>query len=226
MYISNDLQDDDQGNFEQVNNEKSGKTTKAEKLLHVKKLEGEVRKLKCENENLASRNSGEVSVLLAEQQFVWNQYRIMESNYSRKLKSKNVEIEQANEKIDNLLAGMQQLESLNKEKDDMVAKLKTNLSKKETETKERDEEISRLSKEVELLRKSRSVSVVTPMLNRCREKQNTSSFEGNKKGRAVRNSSVKKEMLASEKEAGKRKKSLASERSNKKVINSASNIGF
>lgn len=195
------------------NNLKSVKTTKEEEQC-AKRLEGEVRKLKWEYENLASRNSAEVSALLAEQNFVWNQYKIMESNYSNKLNSKHVEVEQANEKIDNLLVGMEQLESLNNEKDDKIVKLKTDLAKMETETKKKNEEISRLSKEVELLRKSRSASV-TPFLNRCTEKQKTSS-QGKNKSWIGRNISIKKETPASEKNTEKKKESSASEKNTEK----------
>lgn len=196
------------------NNLKSVKTTKEEEQC-AKRLEGEVRKLKWEYENLASRNSAEVSALLAEQNFVWNQYKIMESNYSNKLNSKHVEVEQANEKIDNLLVGMEQLESLNNEKDDKIVKLKTDLAKMETETKKKNEEISRLSKEVELLRKSRSASV-TPILNRCTEKQKTSG-QGKNKSWIGRNISIKKETPASEKNTEKKKESSASEKNTEKV---------
>lgn len=195
------------------NNLKSVKTTKEEEQC-AKRLEGEVRKLKWEYENLASRNSAEVSALLAEQNFVWNQYKIMESNYSNKLNSKHVEVEQANEKIDNLLVGMEQLESLNNEKDDNIVKLKTDLAKMETETKKKNEEISRLSKEVELLRKSRSASV-TPILNRCTEKQKTSG-QGKNKSWIGRNISIKKETPASEKNTEKKKESSASEKNTEK----------
>lgn len=195
------------------NNLKSVKTTKEEEQC-AKRLEGEVRKLKWEYENLASRNSAEVSALLAEQNFVWNQYKIMESNYSNKLNSKHVEVEQANEKIDNLLVGMEQLESLNNEKDDKIVKLKTDLAKMETETKKKNEEISRLSKEVELLRKSRSASV-TPILNRCTEKQKTSG-QGKNKSWIGRNISIKKETPASEKNTEKKKESSASEKNTEK----------
>lgn len=195
------------------NNLKSVKTTKEEEQC-AKRLESEVRKLKWEYENLASRNSAEVSALLAEQNFVWNQYKIMESNYSNKLNSKHVEVEQANEKIDNLLVGMEQLESLNNEKDDKIVKLKTDLAKMETETKKKNEEISRLSKEVELLRKSRSASV-TPILNRCTEKQKTSG-QGKNKSWIGRNISIKKETPASEKNTEKKKESSASEKNTEK----------
>lgn len=195
------------------NNLKSVKTSKEEEQC-AKRLEGEVRKLKREYENLASRNSAEVSALLAEQNFVWNQYKIMESNYSNKLNSKHVEVEQANEKIDNLLVGMEQLESLNNEKDDKIVKLKTDLAKMETETKKKNEEISRLSKEVELLRKSRSASV-TPILNRCTEKQKTSG-QGKNKSWIGRNISIKKETPASEKNTEKKKESSASEKNTEK----------
>ena len=214
------MQDDDLGISKGVDVEKGreGETTKKEEQQRAKKLEGEVRKLKREYESLVSKNSAKVSALLAEQNFVWNQYKIMESNYSNKLNSKHAEVEQANEKIDNLLAGMQQLESLNNEKDEKIVKLETDLAEMEIEMKKKNEEISRFSKEVELLRKSRS-ALVTPILNRCTEKQKTHSLESKNKDRHRRSIFVKKELPTSENTARKKDSSASEENTEKVILN-------
>ncbi|KAM4122175.1 hypothetical protein ACB094_01G062800 [Castanea mollissima] len=133
---------------------------------HSKKLEAEVRRLKYENEKLASEKSSEISALLAEKNFVWNQYKILENDYTSKLKSKHSEVEQANEKVKKLLASMEQLQSLNDEKDETIARLKDKVNLMEADSNKLNEENLRLSKELELLKKSRSAPV-TPVLNRC-----------------------------------------------------------
>lgn len=148
----------------------------------------------------------------------------MESNYSKKINSTHAEVEQANEKIDSLLTGMQQLETLNNEKDEKIVNLETDLAKIEIETKKKNEEISRLSKEVELLRKSRSASA-TPILNSCTGKQKTCNLKAKSKGRNRRSIIVKTEtkaatpteLLASE-NTGKKKESSALEVNTEKVI--------
>jgi chromosome segregation ATPase len=131
-----------------------------------KTMEGEVRRLQHEYEKLASEKSSELSTLLAENKFVWNQYKIMENDYTSKLRSEHSEVELANEKIKKLLASVEQLQSLNDEKDETIATLRTKVYKKEADSNKLNEENLRLSQELDLLKKSRS-SLVTPVLNRC-----------------------------------------------------------
>ncbi|KAF8405367.1 hypothetical protein HHK36_010271 [Tetracentron sinense] len=175
---------------------KSVGSTKEEEQ-RSKILEGEVRKLKRAYEKLTSKNSSEVSALLSERNFVWNQFKKIESDYTSLLKSKHVKVDQANEKVEELLAGMERLQSSNTEKDDTILKLKTNLAKLEEDTNNSNKEISRLSRELELLRKSRSSSV-TPVLNRCTTKPSTCSLGSKKDGRDRSRPIVKKELAGSQ----------------------------
>ncbi|XP_043708467.1 chromosome partition protein Smc [Telopea speciosissima] len=140
--------------------------TKEEEQRRSKLLEGEVRKLKRAQEKLNSENNSEVSALLTERNFLWNQFKKMESDYDSLLKSKLSEIQLANEKIEKLIASMEQLESSNGEKDETILMLRTDLAKLEAAMDHSNTEFSRLSKELESLRNSRSASV-TPVLNRC-----------------------------------------------------------
>ncbi|KAK9108673.1 hypothetical protein Sjap_016733 [Stephania japonica] len=89
----------------------------------TKLLEQEIRKLKHANEKLVSKKKSEVSALLSERDFVWNQYKKMESDYTALMKKKQTEVEKANEKIANLLTSMEHLQSSNNEKDEMIVKL-------------------------------------------------------------------------------------------------------
>lgn len=131
--------------------------------------------------------------LLAERDFVWNQYNKREDQHKKRendltdrLKGKSTEVEQANEKIQKLLSSMERLQSSNSEKDRIILKLKTNTSELVEASEKKSEEISRLSRELELLKNGRSVSI-TPVLRRCSTKSR--SNEGND----ARNISLKKE---------------------------------
>ncbi|XP_035538562.1 myosin-11-like [Juglans regia] len=132
-----------------------------------KLLEGEIRRLTHEYEKLASEKSSEVSALLAEKNFVWNQYKIMENDYNSKLRSNYSEVKQENETIKKLLGNMEQLQSLNDKKDEMIARLTNKVAKMEADMNKLNEETSKLSQELDFLRTSGSAAAVTPVLNRC-----------------------------------------------------------
>lgn len=131
-----------------------------------KRLEGEIKRLKDEYEKLASTKSSEVSALLAEKKFVWNQYKIMENDYISKFRCNRTEVARANEKVKELLGSMEQLQLRTNEKDETIADLRNKVAKMEAETNKLNEEYSRLSQELDILKSSRS-AVATPVLNRC-----------------------------------------------------------
>lgn len=131
-----------------------------------------------ENKKLASEKNSEISALLAEKQFVWNQYNILGKDYTAKLKSKSSEVEEAKEKIHTLLASMEQLQSSNTEKDDRIARLVSQVAKMNDESNKLKEETLRLSEELDSLRKSRSASR-PPVLNGCITGNRTSSLRSN-----------------------------------------------
>ncbi|KAH7848689.1 hypothetical protein Vadar_006129 [Vaccinium darrowii] len=124
---------------------------------------------KCSDTN---ENSPQVLALLAERDFVWNQYKMREKDLTDRLKDKSREVEQVNEQIQKLLSSMERLQSSNSELEEASVK--------------KSEEISRLSRELELLKKGGSVST-TPVLRRCSARSR--SNEGND----ARNISLKKE---------------------------------
>ncbi|KAK2660723.1 hypothetical protein Ddye_007256 [Dipteronia dyeriana] len=147
------------------------------KPIGSKMIEGDVKRLKLEYDKLALEKRKEVSSLLVEKEFVWHQFKLMESELTNKLNSKRAEVDQANENIANLLASTEQLQSSNNEKDKCIASLKTNISEMEAGAGKLNDKISKLSRELELLRKSRNGSV-TPMLNRCTAGGRTSNLQG------------------------------------------------
>ncbi|PON93891.1 cytomatrix protein-like protein [Trema orientale] len=149
-------------------NEKSSKSEEP----RSGKLESKVRRLKQEYEKLSMEKNSEVSALLAEKKFIWNQYKILENNYTSKLKNKSSEAELADEKVRKLIASMEQLQSSNSEKDKCIARLTSQLTTMNEESNQLKEETGRLSQELELLRKSRSASI-TPVLTRCTTRTKT-----------------------------------------------------
>lgn len=173
-----------------------GKTLTEEKQ-RSKGLDDDLRNLQQEYDKLASEKKTEVSALLAEKQFVWNQYNLLEKDYTDKLKSKQSEVEQANEKVQSLLASMEQLQSSNKEKDDKVALLTTEAANKETDSTKLKKENSKLLKELELLRKSASSSA-TSVLNHCSAGTRTYNLRGKNSSLDRSNVAVKKESSAAQ----------------------------
>ncbi|KAL9172771.1 hypothetical protein ABFS82_03G069700 [Erythranthe guttata] len=134
-----------------VSNKRDGSRNKA--------LQEEVRKLKSELEKCKSEKKSEVTALLAEKSFVWNQLKIMENDFAEQLKKKRVEVQHANERAQALVNRAEELQISNE-------KLRTGLTKVESESVQKSEEIIRLSKEIELLKSS------TPLLRSCRTEAN------------------------------------------------------
>ncbi|KAJ4843665.1 hypothetical protein Tsubulata_010169 [Turnera subulata] len=157
-----------------------------------KTLKDEVRRLQLQYEKLSSDKSNEISALLSEKQFVWNQYNILESNLSNKLEGKQAEVEQANEKIAKLLATLESLQSSISEKDETIGRLTAKVSEMETDGIRWKQEISKLSQELELLRKSTCSQ--TPVLKACKGRAKTSRLQGASSGQE--NIVVKKELVS------------------------------
>ncbi|CAJ1963042.1 unnamed protein product [Sphenostylis stenocarpa] len=170
---------------------KSGRNT-AEKENYSHEINDEFRRLKGEYDKLSLQKYSEVSELLAEKKFVWNQYNIMENDYSAKLKTKEAEVEKANERIKVLVSSMEQLQSENYEKESKINELESKMADMEAETKRLNKEISGLSVELESLRKFKN-SHVTPVLNHCTGGTKASG-SGVVKGNNSRSMILKKEI--------------------------------
>ncbi|KAL7155457.1 hypothetical protein ABFS83_03G076500 [Erythranthe nasuta] len=135
-----------------VSNKRDGSRNKA--------LQDEVRKLKSELEKCKSEKKSEVTALLTEKSFVWNQLKIMENDFAEQLKKKRDEVQHANERAQALVNRAEELQISNE-------KLRTGLAKLEFESVQKSEEIIRLSKEIELLKSS-----TPPLLRSCRTEAN------------------------------------------------------
>ncbi|EXC00987.1 hypothetical protein L484_016053 [Morus notabilis] len=150
---------------------------------HSENLESELRRLKQEYNKFALEKDAEVSALVAEKKFVWNQYKILETDCANKLKRKSSEVEQAEEKVQKLIAGMEELQSSNDEKDDRIARLTSQLTKMSEESNKFKDETSRLSQELDLLFTNRKgpssndekddrIARLTSQLTKMREESN------------------------------------------------------
>ncbi|XP_010536391.1 PREDICTED: tropomyosin-like [Tarenaya hassleriana] len=141
-----------------------------------KSAETEIRKLRLEYGKLASDKNYEVSSLLRENLFAWNQFKRRETEFTDKLREKDDEIAQSNVKISSLVSHQEQLQLSNEEKDGIVSRLKAKVAAMEEEASEKDREISRLSKELELEKRSRTPKL-TPVLTRCTIRKSSKTEE-------------------------------------------------
>ncbi|CAI9116933.1 OLC1v1018230C1 [Oldenlandia corymbosa var. corymbosa] len=170
-------------------------------------------------DRLALVKSAEIDALLAEKNFVWNQYRQMESNLNRQLNERRTEIESANEKIQTLLASMDKLQSSESRKDNVIEMLKSDVAKLKSELVKKDEDASRLGKELESLKKSMNM---TPLLRHCSSQSTTTRS----KGKDVRTMIVKKELesscgLQKGSRSSKRKKANSDDTDTPRLFNSS-----
>lgn len=110
-----------------------------------KDIREEIRKLKKAYKTLRSEKDKEISALQAEKDFVWNQLKTMEDDYSGTIKSKNIEVNQATEAAQKLLRNLDELQVAAQKKDDEIVRLQVEV----TNAKER---MSILEDEVQKLR--------------------------------------------------------------------------
>ncbi|KAE8682134.1 Detected protein of unknown function [Hibiscus syriacus] len=154
----------------------SGGKRSGSKSVTLETLEDNVRRLKLQYENLVSEKSSQATALMAENKFAWNQFNILESRYTDKLNSKQSELEKANKRIEALISHMEELRSSNAEKDEIIERLKAELSQKEADAS-RFREASKIPRDVELSRKSTTASH-TPVIKRCTAGGKTSILRG------------------------------------------------
>ncbi|XP_013596309.1 PREDICTED: nuclear-pore anchor [Brassica oleracea var. oleracea] len=145
--------------FLTLNTSKENGDSEAAESLEVK-----IRKLKLEYERLASEKKCEVSDLRRENGFALSHFKCIQSGFTDKLKRKDEEIAQANTKISSLLSFQEQLQSSNHENAEIISSLKAEVAEMKASSIKKDEEISKLSRDLESLKKSRSF---TPVLTRC-----------------------------------------------------------
>ncbi|KAE8652126.1 uncharacterized protein LOC101210726 isoform X2 [Cucumis sativus] len=202
-----------------LNSGKSNQRTQNSKALNI-----EVERLQKAYEKLESERSSEVTALLAEKTFVWNQYNLMENDYKSKLRHERTEVELGRTKIENLLANMEQLQSLNDEKDCTIAALESKLEKMEVNSRKLNDEISRISHEMEVLRKHNCASV-TSVLNRCTSGNRTFGLGVKEKEKGSGSNIIVRKKASSEtkKEYGslKRKRDLTSESMTPRLFSSS-----
>ncbi|KAD4583962.1 hypothetical protein E3N88_21563 [Mikania micrantha] len=137
------------------------------------------------------------SSLKAERDFAWNQYRKTDKKFQELVKRTKFEVEGANEKLQQLISDLEQSKSLNMEKDRKISSLRDDIVVLQLESRKKSEEISRLTKEQELLRGDSDRSI-TPVLRRCMAESSKNSHSSDmaiiEKGRG----SSKRKVIESE----------------------------
>ncbi|GMI90682.1 hypothetical protein like AT1G19980 [Hibiscus trionum] len=169
----------------------SGGKRSGSKSVTLETLKDDVRRLKLQYKNLVSEKSSQATALMAENKFAWKQLNVLESQYTDKLNSKQSELEKANKRIEALISDMEELRSSNAEKDEIIQRLKAELSQKEADAS-RFQQASKISRDVELSRKSTSASH-TPVIKRCTAGGRTSLLGGKNGSRDRCNIIVRKE---------------------------------
>ncbi|XP_015072232.1 spindle apparatus protein lin-5 [Solanum pennellii] len=173
-----------------------------------KAWEDEVRRLKTENEKLTSEKNSEISALLAEKNFIWNQFNKLEHDMTEQLRRKCTELEYANGKIQAFTRNIEELQLSNADKDNTIAMLRSQLdnttatlrsqmAKLESDSVTKSGEISKLSTELVFLKKCRSASV-TPVLRHSTTGSGPSKSGGTSRGTDQRNINVKVEKQSSQ----------------------------
>ncbi|KAK4787542.1 hypothetical protein SAY86_011375 [Trapa natans] len=155
--------------------------------------EVEIERLKQQFDALISEKNNEVSTLMAEKKFVWNQYKLLETNLNDKLKSQETEIQLAKEKISGLLACMEKLQASNRDNDEAIVELKCKIADKEDLARKRGDEIVRLTQELELLRRT-GCSSDMPVLNWCTPSGSTASS----RNRKISSANMSKQLTAAQ----------------------------
>ncbi|KAL0438426.1 UNVERIFIED_CONTAM: hypothetical protein Slati_2325600 [Sesamum latifolium] len=164
------------GTLDDLSNKGDGSRNKA--------LQNEVRKLKSEIEKCKSEKNSEISALLREKKFVWNQLKMMESDYTKQLRKKSDEVEHANAKLQALANRAEELQISNE-------KLRIDFDKMESESVKKSEEILRLLKEIELLKSK--LGSASPLLRPCRTEAAASDRKGKNTNTGGRGETLKKE---------------------------------
>ncbi|KAJ0733039.1 hypothetical protein HanPI659440_Chr11g0404021 [Helianthus annuus] len=114
------------------------------------------------------------SALKAERDFAWNQFNKTDNKLQELIKKTRSEVQTANDKVQKLITDLEQSQSLNMEKNRRISALQDNIAILEFDSRKKSEEISRLTKELELLRGG-SDSSMTPVLRRCMVKSSKNS---------------------------------------------------
>ncbi|PKU80790.1 uncharacterized protein PFB0145c-like [Dendrobium catenatum] len=115
-------------------------------------LKKEIKKLKHAYRELSSRRDTEISALLAEKDFVWNQFRKMESDYIALCKSKRTEADlQSREAADKLQDSVEKLQQEINNKDEIIVKLEAERSMIALDARKLAEEVEQANNKMKML---------------------------------------------------------------------------
>ncbi|XP_076894370.1 uncharacterized protein LOC143546622 isoform X2 [Bidens hawaiensis] len=161
----------------------------------LKLLFDEVSQFLAEPKRITRSNAKDVkeSALQAERDFAWNQFKKADNKLQELINKTRFEVESANEKIQRLIADLEQSQSLNIEKNRRISGLQDQIAVLEYDSRKKSEEISRLNKELEAL-KGDDNSSITPVLRRC-------MVTSSKKNQASDVAIVEKEVRSSKRKA-------------------------
>ncbi|KAJ1689158.1 hypothetical protein LUZ63_013313 [Rhynchospora breviuscula] len=135
--------------------------------LELKKLKHGYKALKSEKEAKIAEKENQIEALIAEKDFVRNQFKIMEAEYVAAVKLKNSDLDKSNEEVKMLKKNLQAMEASILEKDSIITAIKEEMAasisekndaisqlkdKLQTSNLKKDDMISRLNGEIENLK--------------------------------------------------------------------------
>ncbi|KAD6796623.1 hypothetical protein R6Q59_019585 [Mikania micrantha] len=129
---------------------------------------------KCVTRSISNTKNDEKSALKAERDFAWNQFKKTDVQLQELIKKTRLEVEAANEKVQKLIVDLEQSQSLNMDKNRRISALQDKIAVLDYDSRKKSEEISRLTKELEVFR-SGSNGSITPVLRRCMVKSSKQS---------------------------------------------------
>ncbi|XP_071711947.1 uncharacterized protein [Rutidosis leptorrhynchoides] len=128
--------------------------------------------------------------LKAERDFAWNQFKKTDNELQELRKRTKSEVEAANSKVNKLIHDLEESQLSNLDKNKTISSLQDNITVLESDSRRKSEEISRLTKELELL-KSGSNRSITPALRRCMNASTSHSSDTDSSEKGVRSSKRK-----------------------------------
>ncbi|KAL0913363.1 hypothetical protein M5K25_016818 [Dendrobium thyrsiflorum] len=115
-------------------------------------LKKEIKQLKHAYRELSSKRDTEISALLAEKDFVWNQFRRMESDYIALCNSKRTEADhQSREAVDKLQNSVEKLKQAINNKDEIIVKLEAERSMLALDARKHAEEVEQANNKMKML---------------------------------------------------------------------------
>ncbi|KAJ3682619.1 hypothetical protein LUZ60_015192 [Juncus effusus] len=127
---------------------KSQTSSQKDPKAELQKLKQAYKTLKLDYETLKKNKDDHIACLVSEKDFTWNQFKLIENDYNALQKSRNLELDQANEAVEKLRKVLEQSRRNSYEKDEAIERLNGEVQSLKQLNEEKDEMILRLNNEM------------------------------------------------------------------------------